>query len=329
MDESILVLGSNSFFGSHFVADALEAGYRVIGISRSPEPATYFLPYKWGRDGDFTFHRIDINNELAKLFALISQKKPAYIVNFAALGMVAESWKSPGDWFRTNTLSQVLLHDELRRYDFLRKYVHISTPEVYGATSGRIAETFLYNPSTPYAVSRAAADMSLSSFFRAYNFPVVFTRTANIYGPGQQLYRLVPRTIAAAFGGEKMRLNNAGASQRSFIHVRDAVKATRLVMERGKTGEVYHIATLRLSSIREIAEITAATANAALEDIADIGPARLGRDAIYNLDTSKIRTELSWSDATSLEEGIAETVNWMRQNWNEIRNLPLQYSHKS
>lgn len=329
MDECVFVVGSNSFFGSHFVRDALEAGYRVVGASRSPEPADCFLAYGGSRRKDFSFHQIDLNAGLDEFMELVRRERPANIVNFAAQGMVGESWKKPEDWFRTNTLTQVLLHDQLRRCDFLRKYVHVSTPEVYGSTNGRIRENAAFNPSTPYAVSRAAADMSLRTFFRAYGFPVVFTRAGNVYGPGQRLYRLVPRTAMAALGGERMLLNNAGASRRSFVHVRDAAAATRLVMERGRAGEAYHIATGRQSTVREVAEMAAAAAGASLEDIAVPAPPRLARDATYELDSDKIRSELSWSDVIPLEDGIVETVSWVRDNLDELRHMPLVYIHRS
>lgn len=272
MTETVFVIGSNSFSGSHFVRKLLVAGYRVIGVSRSPEPHPVFLPYRWEKLNGFTFYQIDLNRDLDALMKLVRREKPLYIVNFAAQGMVAESWKKPGDWLQTNTVAQVLLHDQLRRCDFVRKYVHVSTPEVYGPIPDPTPENTVYRPSTPYAVSRAAADMSLHSFFQAYAFPVVFTRAGNVYGPGQQLYRLIPRTAVAALGGARMRLNNAGASQRSFVYIRDVVDATQVVMEKGRAGEIYHIATQRLSSVREAAETTAAAAGADLMDIADIGP---------------------------------------------------------
>ena len=98
--------------------------------------------------------------------------KPDYVVNFAAQGMVAESWLNPTHWYKTNVVSQVSLHDELRHRDFLKKYVHVTTPEVYGSTRFLDSmKNIRFSPSTPYAVSRAACDMHLKSFYKAYNFP--------------------------------------------------------------------------------------------------------------------------------------------------------------
>ena len=108
--------------------------------------------------------------------------------------MVAQSWENPVHWYKTNIISQVALHDKLRKRNFL-KYVHVTTREVYGSTDkGWIKECFDFSPST-HAVSRASCDLHLMSTFKAYNFPVVFTRAANVYGPGQQLYRIIPRTM--------------------------------------------------------------------------------------------------------------------------------------
>ena len=208
----IIVVGSNSFSGSHFVRKALSCGYEVMGLSRSAEPLSVFLPYKWLNKKEkfhtyenFTFRNRDLNSDLIKIIEDVDSFRPTYVVNFAAQGMVAESWLNPTHWYKTNVVSQVAFHDELRKRNFLKKYVHITTPEVYGSTdNGWINENKNFSPSTPYAVSRAACDMHLKSFHEAYNFPVVFTRAANVYGPGQQLYRVIPRAILSARSGKEM-----------------------------------------------------------------------------------------------------------------------------
>ena len=188
----VLVIGSNSFSGSHFVAEALAAGHPVWGVSRSAEPNPVFLPYRWPQAGggaplataeNFSFEAIDLNSQLNALLDLINRVQPELVVNFAAQGMVAESWLNPTHWYRTNVVAQVALHDALRQKPFLQKYVHVTTPEVYGSTDGGwIKEHNHFAPSTPYAVSRASCDLHLHSFHQAYGFPVVFTRAANVYG---------------------------------------------------------------------------------------------------------------------------------------------------
>jgi len=144
----IAVLGSNSFSGASFVRYLLDKGHDVIGFSRSQEPESVFLPYRWLKEvqDKFYFVKADLNNDLEILIKVIEKEKPAYIVNFAALGMVAQSWKKPEDWYQTNVVAQVKLHNQLRKIDFIKKYVHVTTPEVYGSTDGWISENFNFNP---------------------------------------------------------------------------------------------------------------------------------------------------------------------------------------
>ncbi|MDQ5985793.1 MAG: dTDP-glucose 4,6-dehydratase [Syntrophus sp. SKADARSKE-3] len=326
--DHLIVIGSNSFSGAHFVDYALEQGLSVIGISRSPEPHPVFLPYKKRKDAAFRFHQCDINHDLAGIMALIDDFRPDYLVNFAAQSMVAESWQNPGHWFQTNVVSTVKLHEELRKLPFLKKYVHVSTPEVYGTCEGLVRETTNYCPSTPYAVSRAAADMSLMSYFKAYDFPVVFTRAANVYGAGQQLYRIIPRTVLFFLTGQTLSLHGGGTSVRSFIHIRDVADATLRIARQAPPGEIYHISTTRNISIRALVEVIARQLGVNFESRVRIVGERLGKDAAYLLDNSKLRETLGWQDRISLEEGIEEAIAWVRDNLEILKQLPVDYVHK-
>jgi len=252
MAGTVCVLGSNSFSGASFIDFLLRQGVRVLGVSRSPESLPVFLPYRWSRhDGEFRFHQCDLNKDLDRLMGIMRAEKPEYVVNFAAQSMVGESWQHPDHWMMTNVVSTVRLHELLRHYDGLQRYVHVTTPEVYGSTDGWVTESAPFNPSTPYAVSRAAADMSLRTFFSAYSFPVVFTRAANVYGPGKPLYRIVPRTIFFVRTERKVPLHGGGRSERSFVHARDVADATWRVALDGRPGETYHISTERRVTIRD------------------------------------------------------------------------------
>ena len=197
---NFLVIGSNSFSGSHFVAEALSAGYSVWGVSRSAEPHPVFLPYRWTQANggealatadNFSFQAIDLNTQLNQLLELIDRVRPEFVVNFAAQGMVAESWLNPTHWYRTNVVAQMALHDALRQKSFLRN-TFTSTPEVYGSTDGGWIKSITTSACTPYAVSRAACDLHLHDFHQAYGFPVVFTRAANVYGLVSSFIALFP-----------------------------------------------------------------------------------------------------------------------------------------
>ena len=329
--EKIVVVGSNSFSGASFVAHALEAGSEVIGVSRSKEPSPVFLPYRWiltEMQQKFEFHQMDINLDLTAFKGLLEKIKPQYVVNFAAQSMVAESWQNPDHWMMTNVVSTVRLHEILRRCDFLKKYVHISTPEVYGSCSGLVPESTHYNPSTPYAVSRAAADMSLLTFFKNYKFPVCFTRAANVFGPGQQLYRIIPRAILFCLTGQKLQLHGGGHSVRSFIHMRDVAEGTLRVMRDAPAGEIYHFSTTRNISVRQVVELITGKLGVKFEEAVEIVGERPGKDAAYLLDSAKAKAALGWTDKISLEAGVDETIAWAKNNLSEIKKQPANYEHK-
>jgi dTDP-glucose 4,6-dehydratase len=328
-NEKYLILGSNSFSGATMADHLAAEGHDVLATSRSEEAHPAFLPYKWqARPGRVRFTRIDHNHDLDALRALLNRERPTHVVNFAAQSMVGESWLNPDHWMMTNVVSTVRLHELLRNYDGLVRYVHVTTPEVYGSTDGWVSESAPFNPSTPYAVSRAASDMSLRTYFANYKFPVVFTRAANVYGPGQQLYRIVPRTIVAAMGGEKLRLDGGGKSVRVFIHMSDVADATLKIARSGRLGEAYHISGHELISIRTLVEVILKQLGKSFEECVEIAPERPGKDTAYMLDTTKLRNELGWRDTVSLEQGIGDVIRWAERFKNELARLPAKYVHK-
>jgi dTDP-glucose 4,6-dehydratase len=156
----------------------------------------------------------------------------------------------------------------------------------------------------------------------------VLTRAANVYGPGQQLYRIVPRTILAALSGEKLRLDGGGKSTRVFIDMRDVSEATLAIALRGAPGETYHISGYELLSIRTLVEIILARLGKSFDECVEIGPDRPGKDSTYMLDSFKLRTELGWRDRISLAEGVDDTIEWARRNQKILPDLPTRYEHK-
>lgn len=330
--EKFFVIGSNSFTGATFVDHMLARGAHVVGTSRSAEANRVFLPYAWTSSrpagARFEFRQLDLNHDTEKLAAAINDFKPAYVVNFAAQSMVAESWLHPEHWYQTNVVANVRLHEKLRQFPFIKKYVHVTTPEVYGSCSGNVTETAPFNPSTPYAASRAACDLHLMTFFKNYKFPVVFTRAANVYGPGQQLYRIIPRTILSIKTGRKLQLHGGGRSVRSFIHGQDVSEGTLRVAQDGAPGETYHLSTDLYISIRELVERICARMGVSFNDVVEIVGDRLGKDAAYLLDSTKVRTTLGWKDVVSLDQGIDETIAWINRDLEELKKQPIDYIHK-
>lgn len=326
----VVVIGSNSFSGASFVDFALSNNCLVIGISRSEQPNDVFLPYSNNthRKERFKFYQLDLNNNLDEIINLIKNEEPDYIFNFAAQSMVAESWKFPEQWFTTNVVSITRLFNELKHCSFLKKYIHVTTPEVYGSCSGFIKEDMMFNPSTPYAASRAAGDMSLKTFVDNYNFPAVSTRAANVFGPGQQLYRIIPRTILYIRQGKKLQLHGGGHSERSFIHINDVSDATLKIALDGVIGEAYHISTESTITIRALVQLICDNMDVKFKDYVDIVDDRAGKDAAYLLDSSKLRKNFGWKDKINLDEGLKETLAWVDNNIDILDSLPSDYIHK-
>jgi len=327
--KKVLVIGSNSFSGSDFIDLLLEkGGYAVTGISRSPEKSGIFLPYKKRRSPDFRFHQLDLNSDREKIFGLLGRLKPGYIVNFAAQGEVAPSWDNPGQWFETNAVAVANLGNFLRKQGWLKKYIHISTPEVYGTCSGTVKEDFPVNPSTPYAASKAAGDLFLFTLVKNYGFPLVMIRSTNVYGAHQQLFKIIPRSIIYARSNKVIELHGGGKAVKSYIQIRDVSRGELLAMEKGRGGEIYHLSPDAGIPVRALVKIICKKMRVDFKTASrDVGE-RLGQDAAYVIDSGKARAELGWAPAISLEDGLTGTIDWIEKNWEAIRKLPLAYSHK-
>ncbi len=332
VSDNILVYGSNSFSGATFVNYLLNKHpkAKVIGMSRSNEPHSAFLPYATNpHKSQFQFVKADLNQDLNHIESVVGEFKPRYFFNFASQSMVGESWNHPDHWYMTNVVSTARLFERLKKADKLEKYIHISTPEVYGSTNGWIKENYNYNPSTPYATSRAACDMHLMNIFSHSKFPVVFTRAANVYGPGQQLYRILPRTVLFMRLKKKIQLHGGGESVRSFIHMDDVSDCTMRIAQNSNPPDVFHISTDRQISIRDLVALIASKMDVNFSEAVEVVGERAGKDAAYLLDSSKARTELGWKDSVTLETGIDQTIAWVDKNLSELKDQPFNYIHKA
>jgi dTDP-glucose 4,6-dehydratase len=325
----ILVLGSNSFSGSSFVDHLLTAGHKVIGVSRSVEILSVFSLYKNNKNfKNFTFKQVDLNSDIKSITEIVSKHQVEFIFNFAAQSMVSQSWDSPEHWYQTNVVGLSKLCKQLIKEQSIKKFVHFTTPEVYGSTSGWLKESFNFAPSTPYAISRAAGDWHLKALFENNGFPVIFTRAANVYGSGQQLYRIIPKTILSALTGKKLSLHGGGKSIRSFIHINDVSKALTAIMNSGEVGQSYHISTNEMISIFDLVQEIATLLGVQVNDLIEQGPERAGKDFAYQLSSEKIRSELGWRDEVTLDKGLEDTLSWAKTNLDTLMTLPDTYEHK-
>ncbi|MCS6850921.1 MAG: GDP-mannose 4,6-dehydratase [Gemmataceae bacterium] len=327
---TVVVLGANSFSGQDLVDLLLDdPRYRVIGISRSPERSAVFLRYRRRADlSRYQYHALNLNRDMPAILELLDRERPALIVNFAAQSEVAPSWEYPEHWYQTNTVALARLVNHLRRQDYLRRYLHISSPEIYGTCVGTVREDAVPNPSTPYAASKAAADQLLHVYHKQFGFPVLWVRATNVYGAGQQLYKIIPRSIIYIKLGRTIELHGGGRAVKSYIHIRDVSLGEKAILERGRVGQIYHLSPDAGVAVRDVVEricrLLGKTLPECTRDVAE----RPGQDAAYVIDSSRARQELGWSPTIPLEQGLAEVVDWIDANWQTIRTLPLTYEHR-
>ena len=325
----IAVIGSNSFSGSDFIDLLLEDDRNdVIGISRSPEKSDFYLPYKHHNSSRFEFYQLDLNKDSAKILDLLDTFQPAKVVNFAAQSEVGPSWDYPEQWFETNVVSLAKLTNKLRKRGYLDRYVHISSPEVYGECEGKVLESAPLNPSTPYAASKAAADLFLFTLVENYNFPMVMIRATNVYGACQQPWKIIPRSVIYIKSGKTIELHGGGAAVKSYIHIRDVSKGELAAMDKGRIGEVYHLSPPRGYAVRDVVKKICELMGREFDEATISVDERPGQDAAYLVNSNKAAEEFDWSPTVSLQDGLLEVVEWVDDHWHEIRTSPLEYSHQ-
>jgi dTDP-glucose 4,6-dehydratase len=324
--KNVLIIGANSFSGSAFANDLQKSYVRHL-VFRNELPSSVFNPNDQRREHE-TSTRWNLNDDCRKILELINENEVGTVVNFAAQSMVGQSWENPADWYEANVVSLSKLVSSISQHCKIESFIQFSTPEVYGSTSGWVKENFNFAPNSPYAVSRAASDWHLKALFENKDFPVIFTRAANVYGEHQRLYRIIPKLVLSGLTGKRVALQGGGKSIRSFIHIDDVNNALIKVMENGKLGETYHISTKELVSIYDLAVLVARKMNTQIEDLIEEVPDRVGKDFAYQLDSEKIRLELGWCDQVSLDRGLDRTIAWVSKNLPELSAMSTDYTHR-
>jgi dTDP-glucose 4,6-dehydratase len=327
----VAVLGANSFSGQDFVDLLLDRPeFSVLGISRSPERSRAFLRYKLRKDlAAYQYHQLDMNNDMERILQLLDAERPEYIVNFAAQSEVAPSWEHPEHWFQTNTVALAKLVNHLRRQNYLKRYLHISSPEAYGSCVGTVTEETPDNPSTPYAASKAAADFLLAVYHKQFGFPVVTVRATNVYGARQQLFKIVPRSVIFIKSGKTIQLHGGGKAVKSYIHIRDVSRGELAILEKGNFGQRYHLSPNQGIAVRDIVELICRRMNKSLSACTETVAERPGQDAAYVIDSTKARRQFGWKAKISYEEGLNDVIDWVQHNWEEISKQSLAYEHKA
>lgn len=326
MSKKYMVLGGGGSFGiqtSLYLLDNVEPE-KVIGVGRNLLRGKAFSLGIEERSG-YEYHARHITYELDLLLELMDKERPDVIINFAAQGEGAVSWKNSWRFFETNSMALSRLCEELMKRDWLKRFIQIGTSEMYGSVDHPTSEDEPIKPSSPYAASKVAFDMYLLSVAKHLQFPMNIIRPSNAYCPGQLLHRVIPKAVWCGLTGRILPLQGGGRAEKSYIHARDLARAIYLVSEKAPLGSIYNVGPDNPTSIRRVVELTAEALEVPFENLCEVTEDRLGQDAKYWLDSSKIKNEIGWSPEITWGEGLNEMVSWGREYLDEIRNLSSEY----
>ncbi len=316
----LLVCGGAGFIGSTFARQRLrEHGDHVTVLDKLTYAGREENLQDLVGDERFLFHRGAIEDAPAVAEA-IDRGGVEAIVNFAAETHVDRSIAEPDAFVKTHGLGTYVLLEQARRREM--PYVQVSTDEVYGSIEqGTFTEDSPLRPSSPYSATKTGADLLAQSYFHTYGMPVKICRGSNNYGPYQYPEKLIPLMVLNALHGDPLPVYGDGMQVRNWIHATDFARAIGHVLEHGHPGEVYNAGgpdeEANMTVVRRIIELTGAS-ESQLEHVAD----RPGHDRRYSLSSEKVRA-LGWEPRVRFEEGLAETVQWYKDNawwWEPIRS---------
>ena len=310
-----MILGAGGVFGTNLAAYLLSQGHTVEGIGRSPKKPTCF-----SLGVNYPYHSYHLTYEQEYVVPLIWRFRPDAIVNFAAQGEGAASWgKDNWRYFDTNCTALVRLVSQLEGL----RFIQIGSSEVYGSVNKAVSEDLPTYPSTPYAASKLAFDHHLVAMHKVMGTSMNVIRPSNCYAPGQQLHRIIPKTLIYGLTGRKVPLHGGGVARKSYLHATDLSRAILTVIEKGKIGEIYNVGPDNPTAIRAVVHKCAQAIGRTLEDLADIAPERTGQDSCYHLDSSKIKT-LGWHQTIGWTQGLDGMVKWIK-DYPELLTMPTDF----
>jgi dTDP-glucose 4,6-dehydratase len=322
----ILVTGGAGFIGSAFVKEwrwfyfpkgsyscrrgGLNLPYGLVIIDK----LTYAGDLKRLEEvkGKFKFYRTDICDKTG-IQSIFQKEKPDIVVHFAAESHVDRSINDASPFIETNIRGTQVLLDACRKYN-IKKFIFISTDEVYGEIpNGKFSESSSIKSNSPYAASKAAADLLVQAYVRTYNFPAIIIRPCNNYGPWQFPEKLIPLAIKSVLKGGKVPVYARGQNVREWLYVNDCAKGIMQIMRKGKIGALYNlgsgIESKNIDTVKLILRNLGVSQNR-YKFVKD----RPGHDIRYSLNSSKIKKELGWKPKVDFKEGIKLTIDWYLEN---------------
>ena len=328
--EKIIVTGGLGFIGSNLI-NILKDKYFIINIDK----VSYASNFK-NIDPDiknYKFYKQDINNKIF-IKNILKKYNPSIIFNLAAETHVDRSIDGPKKFIESNILGVFNLLESIKDYKKKIKLIHISTDEVYGdiKKNHKSKEEDRYNPSSPYAASKASGDLLIKSYIRTYKIPAIITNCCNNFGPNQYPEKLIPTIIYNILNQRPIPIYGKGENVREWIFVKDHCNALIKISEKGIIGENYNIGSETILSNVEIAQkiisnFKKITYNNNIKTIINLVKDRPGHDLRYCLDSSKIKNKLKWRCDNNFDQKINETIKWYINKFriNYFKNKDFKY----
>jgi len=324
----IFVTGGMGFIGSNLIGMLIDQKYNVINIDKVSYSSNFYNTINFRKNRYYKFYKCNIGNK-KKIKYLFKKYYPICIFNLAADTHVDRSIDSPENFINSNIvdfynfLENFKLHSNNNKKT---KLIHISTDEVYGdIIKGRSDEKHKYNPSSPYAASKAASDLLLSSYIRTFKVPAIITNCSNNYGPKQHPEKLIPKLIYNILHNRSLPIYGNGKNSREWIYVEDHCKALIKVFQKGKIGEFYNIGSNKNLNNLEICKYLIKIAktkinigkNVKIKFVKD----RPGHDKRYALNSKKILNKIGWKSTTKFKYGLEKTFSWYLNDGNYYKSI--------
>ncbi|MDB0054165.1 dTDP-glucose 4,6-dehydratase [Candidatus Pelagibacter sp.] len=324
--KKIIVTGGLGFIGSNLIELLLKKNFFVINIDKITYSSNFYNTHEFKKFDNYEFIKCDIKDK--KINQILRKYKPICVFNLAAETHVDRSIDNPYNFIESNIVGVYNLLECFKKFSnqYKSKLIHISTDEVYGdIIKGRTAETYPYQPSSPYAASKAASDHLVSSYVRTYKIPAIVTNCSNNYGPKQHPEKLIPKLIYNILNNKALPIYGKGINSREWIYVKDHCEALIKVFQKGKVGEFYNIGSNKnlnnlevcKSLIKVSKKLNLLGNKVKINFVKD----RPGHDIRYALNSNKIKNKLKWKPKTNFTKGIKLTFEWYNNNKKYYKSL--------
>jgi dTDP-glucose 4,6-dehydratase len=321
MKNNIIITGGLGFIGSNLIDYFIKKKFYVINIDKISYSSNKYNIKEFSKNPKYQFIKCNINNK-KKIEKIFIKFKPLAIFNLAAETHVDRSIDGPEEFIKSNIDGVFNLLEAFKNYNKLfkkTKLIHISTDEVYGdVLKGRSNESYPYNPSSPYAASKASSDHLVYSYVRTFKIPAIITNCSNNYGPKQHPEKLIPKLIYNIINNLPLPIYGTGKNSREWLHVKDHCEALFNVFKKGKIGQFYNIGSNKNLNNIQITKMLLSIAkkngllksNSKIKFVKD----RPGHDNRYALNSNKIKKQMKWNPKINIKDGLKETFFWYLNN---------------